>query len=52
MRMPCWFTSAGRRGCASETRFCVCTAAMSALVPFSNVRVMAAEPSEADCEVK
>jgi hypothetical protein len=25
---------------------------MSALVPFSNVRVMAAEPSEADCEVK
>jgi len=25
---------------------------MSALVPFSKVRVMAAEPSEADCEVK
>ena len=52
MRMPCWLTSVGRRGWASVTRFWVCTAAMSGLVPFWKVRVMVAEPSEADCEVK
>jgi hypothetical protein len=52
MRMPCWLTSVGRRGWASVTRFWVCTAAMSALVPLRNVSVMVAEPSEADCEVK
>src|SRR5438477_924229 len=50
MRMPCWLTSVGRRGWASVTRFWVCTAAMSGLVPFWKVSVMFAEPSEADCE--
>ena len=52
MRMPCWLTSAGRRGCASVTRFCVCTAAMSGLVPLAKVSTMALEPSEAEVEVK
>jgi len=52
IRIPCWLTSAGRRGCASDTRFWTCTAAMSGLVPCSNVSVMVQEPSEADCEVK
>ena len=40
IRMPCALTSAGSRGTASVTRFCVCTAAMSALVPVSNVSVI------------
>ena len=52
MRIPCWLTSAGRRGAASAMRFWVCTAAMSGLVPFWNVSVMAAVPSDADWEVK
>ena len=42
----------GRRGSASVTRFCVCTAAMSGSVPFSNVSVICALPSELDVEVK
>ncbi len=37
---PCCVTSRGRRGSASATRFCVCTAATSGSVPVSNTSVM------------
>ena len=37
---PCSTTSRGRRGSASATRFCVCTAATSGSVPVSNTSVM------------
>jgi len=50
--MPCWFTSAGRRGTASCTRFWVCTAAMSGLVPGAKVSVMFTPPLEVELEVK
>ena len=50
--MPCWITSVGRRACARATRFCVCTAAMSALVPGSNVSVIDMPPLELDDELK
>ena len=42
---PSWFTAAGRRGVASETRFCTCTCAMSRFVPTSKVTSIVAEPS-------
>ena len=43
---PCSTTSRGRRGSASATRFCVCTAAMSGSVPVSNTSVMLPPPFE------
>ena len=42
----------GRRGSASVTRFCVCTAAISGSVPVSKVSEMLTLPSELDDEVK
>ncbi len=45
-------TSAGRRGCASETLFCTCTWAMSGSVPVSKVRVISLRPDELDVELK
>ncbi len=50
--MPCWVTSLGRRGVASETLFWVCTWAMSGLVPGSKVSVIVEEPSEPELELK
>jgi hypothetical protein len=41
-------TSRGRRGSASATRFCVCTAAMSGSVPVSNTSVMLPPPFDDD----
>jgi len=49
---PCCTTSAGRRGVASATLFCVCTCAMSGSVPVSNVSVTDEEPFELDVELK
>ena len=51
-RIPCRVTSDGKRGCASETRFWVCTAAMSGLAEVSNVRMICELPSEAEVDVK
>ncbi|KAG1063180.1 hypothetical protein G6F40_017914 [Rhizopus arrhizus] len=49
---PCWVTSEGRRGVASDTLFCTCTWAMSGLVPLSKVRVMVAWPLDELLEEK
>ncbi len=50
--MPCCVTSVGRRGVASVTLFCVCTCAMSGLVPGSKVSVICAAPLALDVELK
>ena len=42
---PTWRTTSGRRGSAWETRFCVCTCAMSRLVPSRKVTVIEKLPS-------
>ena len=42
---PCCCTSGGSRGMAMLTRFCVCTVAMSGLVPSLNVTCMFSVPS-------
>ena len=49
---PCTTTSLGRRASASFTRFCVCSTATSASVPFSNTSVMPAVPFEFEDDVK
>ena len=48
---PNWFTSAGRFGCACETRFCVLTWSKLMSVSTSNVTVSFIVPSLAlvDC---
>ena len=38
-------TSSGKRGCATATRFCTCTCAVSRLVPMSKVTEMVKLPS-------
>jgi hypothetical protein len=49
---PCWFTSVGNRGVASDTLFCTCTWAMSGSVPGLKVSVMLAPPLALDEELK
>ncbi len=42
---PTWRTTSGRRGSACVTRFCVCTCAISRLVPSRKVTVIEKLPS-------
>ncbi len=49
---PCWVTSEGSRGVASETLFCTCTWAISGSVPVSKVRVICARPLDDEEELK
>ena len=44
-------TSSGRRGVATETRFCTSTCAISTSVPGLNTTLMFSVPSPTDCEV-
>ncbi len=45
-RMPCCCTSCGSSGWATASLFCTCTWAVSGLVPWRKVSVMATLPSE------
>ena len=50
--MPFSTTSCGRRGCATLSRFCTCTWAMSGSVPLMKVRVICTVPLEREVESK
>ena len=43
-RTPCWFTTAGSRGEARESRFCTSTCARSGFVPGSKLSVRVPVP--------
>ncbi len=49
---PCWVTADGRRGVANATLFWVCTWAISAFVPGSNVSVTEEPPFALEVELK
>jgi hypothetical protein len=48
---PSRCTSSGRRGTATETRFCTSTCAVSTSVPGLNTTLIVSVPSPTDCEL-